>query len=82
MRAKNTELENKNTKLENKNTELENKNTKLENKNTELEDEIKRLLFDQKERDRRHQEELEDASRYDEDSYCRNCGKSSCRCWD
>ena len=44
-----------NKTLRAKNTELENKNTKLENKNTELEDEIKRLLFDQKERDRRHQ---------------------------
>ena len=57
----------------------ENKNLKAKNK--ELENKVKQLIEWQEKRDRQHERDLDYASRYDEDSYCRSCGKSSCRFW-
>ena len=42
--------------------------------------EIESLIAWQRERERQHEADLEYANHYDEDSYCRHCGKSSCIC--
>lgn len=55
----------------------------LKESNTELakyKDELKWAREWQKQRERQYEDELEYSKQYDDDGYCRYCGKSSCRC--
>lgn len=47
---------------------------------TKYKDDLKWARKWQAERERQYVYELEYSKQYDDDSYCRFCGKSSCRC--
>lgn len=69
-----------NIKKKTKKPTLKEQNISLQLENSKLKEEIKELKSIISELRESHKRELEYCSHWDEDGYCRHCGKCSCIC--